>query len=139
MAYETIVPMWQAVRDRFMKRVEAIPEEDFELKLGDASIGALLYHTGEVEYIFSDWYFGKVNEQTIEKPTMENKAALISFLEESNAFLDVAMKELPEAEWAELKESKMGASTPAEVIARLIYHCGIHVGQITDIQKHGVK
>lgn len=136
MAYETVLSMWQAVRGRFLKSAQALTEEELTLKLGDVTIGHLLYHTGEVEYMFSDWYFG-VKKEGIEKPSLMNKKELIQFLEESNEFLIGAMKSLSAEQWHEVKETKMGSSTPVEAIGRLIYHAGIHSGQVSDIKKYG--
>lgn len=62
---------------------------------------------------------------------------LISFLEGSNQFFKTAMQELPDADWNEIKETRMGQFTPFEAIGRLMYHAGIHAGQITDIKKIG--
>lgn len=136
MTYETVLPMWNAVRDRFFEKANALTDEDLTLQLGDQSIGRLLFHTGEVEYIFADWYFDK-NIGEFKKPSLLSKEELVAFLMESNAFLKDAMKDLPEEGWHEVKETRMGNSTPLEVMGRLMYHTGIHAGQITDIQKFG--
>lgn len=128
--------MWTSVRNRFTEKAQAIEEVDLQKKLGETSIADLLYHTGQVEYLFADWYFGQAAEE-LPKPSLTNKAELLSFLEASNAFLLKAMAALPEEKWTEVVSSKMGDSTPAEVVGRLIYHAGIHSGQITDIQKYG--
>lgn len=134
MTYAIVLPMWNAVRDRFLEKVKALSNEDLQLQLGDVTIGDLLYHTGEVEYIFADWYFGKRSEK-ITRPSLTNKEELITFLIDSNNFLKDAMKDLPEESWHEMKETRMGPSTPLEIIGRLMYHIGIHAGQITYIQK----
>ncbi len=136
MTYETVLPMWDAVRNRFFEKAVALMEEDLSLKLGDTTIGHLLFHTGEVEYIFADWYFGK-SKGEIPKPSFTNKEEQVAFLLESNQFLKEAMKDLPEEKWHEAKETRMGSSTPLEVMGRLMYHTGIHSGQISDIKKFG--
>lgn len=136
MTYETVLPMWNAVRNRFFENAIALPEDVLELKLGDMTIGNILFHTGEVEYIFADWYFDENNGE-IPKPSLTNKEELVAFLLESNRFLKDAMKSLPEEKWHEIRETRMGNSTPLEVMGRLMYHTGIHSGQITDIKKFG--
>lgn len=136
MTFETILPMWEAVRSRFTKNVTALKEEELSLKLGETSIGQLLYHTGEVEYIFAEWYFD-AKQEGVEKPSLTSKEELIDFLEGANQFLMDAMKNLPEEKWHEAKETRMGSSTPLEIIGRLMYHTGIHSGQISDIKKYG--
>lgn len=136
MTFETILPMWQAVRERFTKSAEALTVEELSLTLGDVSIGQLLYHTAEVEYIFAEWYFDK-KAQNLVNPSLTDQEALIHFLNASNEFLVSAMKKLPEEEWHTVKETRMGKATPLEIVGRLLYHTGIHRGQISDIQKHG--
>lgn len=139
MTYETIVPMWDIVREKFMKKIHALQEEDLALQLGNTTIGGLIYHTGEAEYIFLDWYFGKSPDGDTIKPALTDKAGLIDYLIESDLFLKSVMKNLPEEKWNEVVDSKMGSSTPLEAISRLIYHTGIHAGQMTYIQKYGQK
>lgn len=136
MTFETVLPMWEAVRHRFIKSAEALTEEELVLKLGEATIGQLLYHTGEVEYIFSEWYFDDKKE-AIQKPSLTDKAELVDYLNGSNQFLINAMKNYPEEKWHEVRETRMGNSTPLEILGRLMYHTGIHSGQISDIKKYG--
>lgn len=136
MTYEKVLPIWNALRVRFLEKAKALTDEDLTLQLGDMSIGNLLYHTGEVEYIFADWFFEKSSEET-GKPSLSSVDELVAYLEASNQFLQIAMKELPEASWNEVKETQMGPSTPLEAVGRLMYHAGIHAGQITDIKKFG--
>lgn len=136
MTFETVYPMWEAVRSRFTKTVTALTEEELSLKLGETSIGQLVYHTGEVEYIFSDWYFDQ-KQPKIEQPSLTDKEQLIDYLAAANQFLIEAMRNLPEEKWHEARETRMGSSTPLEIVGRLIYHTGIHSGQISDIKKYG--
>lgn len=135
MTKETVQQMWTGVRKRFMDKVEGIAEKELTQKLDSMTIGQLLYHTGQVEYLFADWYFGK---QVSEIPKVDHadKEALIQFLQQSDMFLQEAMTALPEKAWHEVVTSKMGDCTPIEVIGRLIYHAGMHAGQISNIQKY---
>lgn len=138
MTKEVVQEMWVSVRKRFMDKVEGIEETELSAKLDAMTIGQLLYHTGQVEYLFADWYFGK---QVTEIPKVDHtdRQALIQFLQQSDAFLQQAMKALPEESWHEVVMSKMGNCTPIEVVGRLIYHAGMHAGQISDIQKQANK
>ncbi len=135
MTKDVVQAMWANVRKRFMDKVQGIEEAELPYKLEAMSIGQLLYHTGQVEYLFADWYLG---QQVTEIPKVDhaNKEALIAFLQQSDAFLQQAMEALSEEQWHEVVPSKMGDCTPIEVIGRLIYHAGMHAGQISDIQKH---
>ena len=134
MSYETVLPIWNALRDRFLDKAKALNNDDLELQFEGKTIGDLLYHTGEVEYMFAEWFFGKRKEDIV-KPSLKHIDALVAFMEESNQFLKTAMEALPEKEWSNIKETPMGKSTPLEAVGRLMYHAGIHSGQITDIKK----
>ncbi|WP_342514404.1 DinB family protein [Sporosarcina sp. FSL K6-1522] len=136
MTFATILPVWQAARSRFFKIAVALPEQDLQLQLGKSSIGSLLHHTAEVEYMFAEWFFGKgLPVEGIPKPDLTNLDELVALLAASNEHLVEAMKALPEEQWQAVVESRMGPSTPLEAIGRLIYHTGIHAGQISLIQK----
>ena len=137
MTYTTVLPIWNATRGRFQKTAEGLPKEDMTLQLGKSSIGSLLHHTAEVEYMFAEWFFGKSKPEEIAKPSSTDLEELVKLLSASNEHLLEAMKELPEEEWNKSKESPIGASTPLEAVGRLMYHTGIHAGQISFIQKHG--
>ncbi len=139
MTYQTVVPIWNALRQRFTATATALPEEDLSLSLGKSSIASLLYHTAEVEYMFAEWFFGKAKPET---PTLESTTTLqqlLDLLTASNDQLDNAMKVLSEQQWTTPVESPMGVSTPLEAVGRLMYHTGIHAGQISLIQKNGTS
>lgn len=138
MTYTSVLPIWQAVQERFHKTVKALPEEDLNLTLGKSTIGGLILHNAEVEYMFAEWFFGRAKPE-------DNDAAyttlseLVDLLASSNENLIAAMRELPEDAWHVSVESAFGTSTPLEAIGRLIYHTGIHAGQISLIQKNAVR
>lgn len=137
MSYSTVYPIWNALRGRFLTTAEALPETDLHLKLGQSSIASLLHHTAEVEYMFAEWYLGKPMPAEIAKPDFTDKEGLVQMLRDSNDHVVEAMKALPAEDWHVVKEAKFGASTPLEAIGRLMYHAGIHSGQISLIQKNG--
>jgi len=137
MTYSTVLPIWNAIRERFLKTAEALPEQDLSLQLGKSTVASLLHHTAEVEFMFAEWFFGRSMPGEKEKPSFTNLEELVKFLRASNEHLIEAMKELPEGEWHKSMESPIGASTPLEAVGRLMYHTGIHAGQISFIQKNG--
>lgn len=140
MTDSTVLPIWNAVRQRFLNTAKALPEQDLTLQLGTSTIGSLLHHTAEAEYMFAEWFFGKsMPEEGIEKPSFTNLAELVELLEASNNHLVEAMKALSEEQWHTSIDSRMGPSTPLEAIGRLMYHTGIHAGQISFIQKNGQR
>ncbi|WP_391204055.1 DinB family protein [Psychrobacillus sp. L4] len=137
MTYSTVLPIWNSIRDRFQKTATALPNEDLNLGLGNSTISSLLHHTAEVEYMFAEWFFGKSKAEETTKPSLNNIEELVDFLTASNSYLQGAMEELQEEAWNKIIESPMGPSTPLEAIGRLMYHTGIHAGQISLIQKNG--
>ncbi|MGO4345578.1 DinB family protein [Paenibacillus sp. MCAF9] len=149
MMITTVLPIWRAIQERFHKTVKALPEQDLSLQLGASSIGYMLRHNAEVEYMFADWFFGKSMPEGLQistsrgaagsKATYDNLQELIAFLESSNNHLMDAMKELPEEKWHQIVDCPIGPSTPLEAVGRLMYHTGIHAGQISLIQKCAPK
>ncbi|MFJ7936587.1 DinB family protein [Sporosarcina sp. NPDC096371] len=138
MTYSTVLPIWNATRQRFLKTAKALPAQDLALQLGQSSIGSLLHHTAEAEYMFAEWFFGKkMPDEGIAKPSITNHEELVELLVASNDHLLEAMHALTEEQWHTSVESPMGPSTPVEAIGRLIYHTGMHAGQISLIQKNG--
>lgn len=137
MSYEIVLPIWRALRDRFQKSVESIPAENMNMKLGESTIGDLIYHTAEVEYMFSDWFFNKEKPSDIPRPT--DFKGYVQLLRDSNEHFMQAMKSLPKSSWNKIIKSSFGQCTPLEAVGRLMNHAGIHAGQISYIQKFGNK
>lgn len=137
MSYEIVSPIWKALRDRFQKNVEAIPEENINLQLGETTVGDLLYHTAEVEYMFSEWFFGRPREKAQARPT--DVHGYIQLLQDSNDHFSQAMKDLSDDAWNQIQTSSFGDSTPLEAVGRLMNHAGMHSGQISYIQKYGER
>lgn len=147
MTISTVLPLWQEIRGRFYKTAQALPEAVLSLQSGPASIGSLLRHTAEVEYLFTDWFFGRsippeaqlvlsgTGQEQDKTNSCSNLKELLGFLDASNEHLSEAMQELSEEAWHQPIESPMGASTPLQALGRLMYHTGIHAGQISLIQK----
>src|SRR5699024_2052092 len=130
-----IIEMWKFTRGKFTEKIEKLDEADLALKLDKASIGEIIYHTAEAEYIFADWFFGRELKQAFPINITKDKSALLTFLQEADEALISEMNKLLEEKWSEKISSRMGESTHAEAIGRLIYHAGIHAGQITTIQQ----
>ncbi|WP_225442496.1 DinB family protein [Paenibacillus lycopersici] len=146
--YDSVLPIWSAIQSRFFKTASQLPAEDLALKIGPASIGYMLQHNAEVEYMFTEWYFGRPMPEHLKLSTnagpggrqgdYSDLGALLKLLGDSNEHLRSAMRDLPEEAWTVPVESPMGgpATTPLEAVGRLMYHTGIHAGQISLIQKN---
>ncbi len=147
MSFQSIMPIWQPTREKFQQSMQNLIEQEISLKLSEdsQSIGFILRHNAEVEYMFAEWFFGCKVPEGIEFHTSgrvkdEGQFADVSevliFLEEANNHLTEAMRVLPDEKWDEPVETILGTSTPREAIGRLLYHTGIHSGQISMIRKH---
>lgn len=130
-----VLPIWQTSREKFVQKVMDIPEEQLTWKLDGMTIGELIHHTADVEYMFAEWYLHQTSPAHIPQANTDDKLALIALLKASNTFIVQAIEDLPDLVWQEKVDAKMGAATPLETISRLLYHTGIHAGQITTIQK----
>lgn len=138
MTLTSVLPIWQAVQERFHKTVKALPEENLHLKVGNSTIGGLIIHNAEVEFMFAELFFGRPKPQN-DDAAYTTLNELVDLLTASNENLVAAMRELPEEAWHVSVESAFGTSTPLEAVGRLMYHTGIHAGQISFIQKNAVR
>lgn len=132
-SHQTVLMMWNTLRGRFMKMVEGLTEEQLDLTLHETSIRSLLTHTAEAEMMFAEWYLGKAQPAVLPKAT--TLAEIAELLQLSDAHIVEAINALTEEQLHTAVQSKMGASTPVEAISRLLYHAGMHAGQIAFIKK----
>lgn len=148
--FETILPVWNAIQQRFHDMVKGLQEDDLQLQLANdsATVGYMLRHNAEVEYMFAFWFFGLPMPEELKVLTSRgsggstavftNLNELIGLLEASNAHLIEGMSRLPEEKWHETMKCPIGPSTPLEAVGRLMYHTGIHSGQISFLRKYGL-
>ncbi|SFT26662.1 DinB family protein [Paenibacillus sp. BC26] len=151
MSYEAVGPIWRVVRDRFQKMVQGLKEEELSLAMTaeSSSIGHMIRHNAEVEYMFAEWFFGATVPEGTEYIASGQGGApnehaltlqeLIAFSAAADAFLTEAMKQLGDDAWDTIVESKIGPSSPREALGRAIYHTGLHAGQIGLIRKHAAQ
>ncbi|RAV22794.1 DinB family protein [Paenibacillus contaminans] len=146
MSFEAVYPVWRTVRDRFQKSMQNIKTEELNLKLSadTSSIGHMLRHNAEVEYMFADWFFKCAVPEGITFVTsgpgsgdvvFSDLQKLLEFSEASDRHLSAAMRALPEEAWDQPVASPLGTSTPREALGRALYHTGLHAGQISLIRK----
>jgi uncharacterized damage-inducible protein DinB len=146
MSFDAVLPIWEAVQGRFHKMVKGLSEQELCMKTGSSTIGSMIRHNVEVEYMFAEWFFGRNMPEDIKnslnKEAAENKEVsyqpeeLDALLTASNVHIIEAMHQLSDEAWHEPVESTMGKSTPLEAVGRLIYHTAIHAGQIALIKKN---
>ncbi|WP_211748458.1 DinB family protein [Paenibacillus sp. Marseille-Q4541] len=148
--FDTIMPVWNAIQSRFHNMVTQLTTEELALQMDESTIGYMLRHNAEVEYMFAAWFFNKPMPEGLaihtgrgasrSKATFTNLEELVQFLEASQTWLIQGMSELSEEEWNEVKKCPIGDSTPLEAVGRLMYHTGIHAGQISYLRKlHAAK
>ncbi|MWV45985.1 DUF664 domain-containing protein [Paenibacillus sp. HJL G12] len=146
MSFEAVHPIWRTVRDRFYKLALGLREEELSHNLSGqgSSIGWMLRHNAEVEYMFAEWFFQTAQPEgvvyltsdgTKEHPEYADHKELLRFLEESDRHLTMAMRSLSEESWDIPVSSPLGVSTPREALGRVLYHNGLHAGQIAQIRK----
>ncbi|KZE51645.1 hypothetical protein AV540_12295 [Brevibacillus parabrevis] len=142
--YSTALTLWLTIQERFHKTAKSMPEEDLKLRMDAASIGYMLRHNAEVEYMFADWYFGQsipadvqllTKNGPVEGKEFTNMRELADFMTASNDHLLAGMQNMSEEAWTTPVTTPLGTSTPLEALGRLMYHTGIHAGQISQIQR----
>lgn len=143
---ETIIAMWESTQGRFHKMVKELPQEALTLAIGPASVGYMIRHSAEVEFVYAEWVFGKQKPEGLDYCTLRGPAntdadftnleELIGLITASNAVIIDAMKSLPQEDWTKEVKTPRGTFTPLDAISQLLYHTGIHAGQISLMQKH---
>jgi len=144
--FEAIVPLWKHLQGSFLKMVKELPEQDLTLQAGAMSIGKMIRHNAEAEFMMTEWYFNKPMPDGLEIYTRRGAAGstkeftnlqeLVDILEASSEHLIAAMRELPEERWHDVVESPIGPSTRLEAVSRMMYHTGLHAGQISLVRKN---
>ena len=143
---ETVIAMWESLQGRFHKLVKELPQEALHLAIGPASVGHMIRHSAEVEFVYAEWVFGVPKPAYLEYHTLRgpgnsviefnNVDELVALLEASNTMIIAAMKALPEEDWNKEVKTPRGTFSPLDAISQLMYHTGIHAGQISLMQKH---
>jgi hypothetical protein len=123
-------------RTRFSNQLQFLSETDLRMKLPGSpnSVGFLLRHIGDVEFLFAKNVFGQkdisVSAKTViaQKDTGEwiDKASLIAYVEESFSILSEIIAKQSEQDWEEEIETReFGRKTKAEALGRIISHTAI--------------
>lgn len=143
----SLVQLWQEGRTRLTQILPKIVEGDVNKRLHPESnsIGFLLRHIAEVEYLFTKNVFGQnieVKVYTIgvsnDKGLFNNLAELISYLSEAEQTLKKVFEAQSNENWEEsITTKEFGTKTKQEALARILTHTTYHAGQIAIILKYG--
>jgi uncharacterized damage-inducible protein DinB len=143
-----LLMLWQEGRTRFTNLLPEISELDLTKKLSPSpnSVGFIIRHVGDVEFLFAKNVFQlpnlNVHAKTVisQKDTGEwiNRIDLITYVTQSAEVLKKAIESNREDEWAQTITTKeFGMKTKAESLGRIITHTAYHAGQLKLILKYG--
>ena len=135
-------------RTRFSNQLPTLTEADLKKKLAPSpnSIGFLIRHIGDVEFLFAKNVFKSVGLQVKAQTVIDkfdsgewtNLEALLLYVEESFKALHAIVEQQTTADWNEqITTNEFGTKTKAEALGRIISHTAYHAGQIALIQKYG--
>lgn len=144
----TLLEMWTESRTRFTKQLDSLQAADLIKTLPPSpnSVGFLIRHMGDVEWLFAKNVFGaselKVSAKTViaGKDTGEwtDLEALKTYVRESFEALKAIVAQQSKADWQETVSTKeFGSKTKAEAFGRIVSHTAYHAGQMALIIKYG--
>lgn len=141
--------LWQEARTRFSNQLSALNETDLKKKLGSSpnSVGFLIRHIGDVEFLFAKNVFGanelKVSAQTViskhDTGEWTNLNELKAYVENSAMALQGIIEKQSDADWDTLITTKeFGEKTKAAALGRIVSHTAYHAGQMALAIKYGL-
>lgn len=146
MTYDTVSVIWDTIQERFYNMIQELTDEELSYGVGSATIGYMIRHNAEVEYLFTEWYFGQELPADVEIRTSRGPSGdpnrytsildMLQLIQHSQHHIRQAMCTLPEQAWHVPVKSPMGTITPLQAVGRLLYHSSLHAGQIAFILKH---
>lgn len=145
---QQLLQLFRMGRTRLSNQFPNIQEKDLPKKLhpDSNSIGFLLRHISDVEYLFAKNVFGlDVNVKTFTVGIGLHDSGKFTVLEEemkalsaSAATLEQAILMQKEEDWEKsITTAQFGTITKTEALARIVSHTAYHAGQIGLILKYG--
>lgn len=134
-------------RTRFSNQLSLLTEADLTKKLPGTpnSVGFLIRHIGDVEFLFAKNIFGasdvKVSAKTVidKKDTGEwtNLEELKEYCSASFKALQSIIEQQTEEDWGTSVTTKeFGTKTKAEAFGRIVSHTAYHAGQMAMVRLH---
>ncbi|MBL7900436.1 MAG: DinB family protein [Bacteroidia bacterium] len=145
---QQLLQLFRMGRTRLSNQFPNIQEKDLSKKLhpDSNSIGFLLRHISDVEYLFAKNVFGlDVKVKTFTVGIGLHDSGKFTVLEEeikalsaSAATLEQAILMQKEEDWEKsITTAQFGTITKTEALARIVSHTAYHAGQIGLILKYG--
>jgi uncharacterized damage-inducible protein DinB len=145
---QILLALWMESRTRFSDQLTKINEDDLRKKLmpSQNSIGFLIRHIGDVEFLFAKNVYGlldlKVSAKTLiaQHDTGEwtDFNALIEYTNASFETLKSVIESQLESDWSIVIETKeFGSKSKAQALGRITSHTAYHAGQLAIIKKYG--
>ena len=147
---QILLELWQEARTRFSNQLQGISEDDLSKKLHPSqnSVGFLLRHIGDVEFLFAKNVFSatdlSVSAKTLiaQHDTGEwiNLPELLGYVSASFAALKSIIEKQTDNDWeTTVTTREFGVKTKAESLGRIISHTAYHGGQLAIIMKYGER
>jgi uncharacterized damage-inducible protein DinB len=145
---ETLKQAYTEARTRFTNQFSTIQEKDLTKKLEEApnSVGFLIRHIGDVEFLFAKNVFGAKDLHVHAKTVIDQKDSgdwtnlqeLKNYLATSEQNLLKIMDEQTDSDWeTTITTNEFGTKTKAEAFGRIISHTAYHAGQLALTLKYG--
>jgi hypothetical protein len=110
------------------------------------SIGFLIRHIGDVEFLFAKKVFGAKDTKVIAKTVIAQEDTgewtsineLLEYENHSFEVLQSIVEKQNDSDWEfSIKTKEFGAKTKAEAFGRIISHTTYHAGQLAIVKKYG--
>lgn len=143
-----MLEMYNESRTRFENQLKLITAADLSKKLhpNSNSIGFLIRHIGDVEYLFAKNVFGlaqlKIQAKTViaghDTGEWIQLDELLGFVNQSKLSLTEIIQSQTESDWdTQITTKEFGTKTKSEALGRIISHTAYHAGQMAMILKYG--
>ncbi|MCM4173905.1 DinB family protein [Arenibacter sp. TNZ] len=140
--------LWEEARTRFTNQLVNLTEEDLSKRLLPApnSIGFLIRHIGDVEFLFAKNVFGGQEVKVIAKTVIAQKdtgewtdlTELLEYVQNSFLVLKSIVEKQEDIDWeTTITTKEFGTKTKAEAFGRIVSHTTYHSGQMAIIKKYG--
>lgn len=144
---ELFLDLWGESRTRFTNQLELLDEQDLKKRMLPTTntVGFLLRHIGEVEFLFAKNVFGATSLKVVAKTLIAkhdtgewtNLSELKDYVDRSFSALKAIIQTQSDQDWETLITTKeFGVKTKAEAFGRIVSHTAYHAGQLAVIVKY---